>query len=770
MWRSIWRNPRLRLAAAGLILVLAPPHPAAGADEAVILAVAINGLDSGEVVTALRLEDGGLAVPERDLHAWHLTPPPPWSRIGGEPYVRLADLPGVTYQVDTCSQTLSLQAPPAAFAATRLTVGDALGRPAPSGLGGFFNYDLNWQRQDGSASAGGLFEVGLFNAWGSGILTGLWDGAGNGPAWRRLDTTWTIDLPERMQSLRLGDAIGRSGSWGRSVRFGGVQWATNFATQPGFVTFPSPVLRGETALPSTLDVYLDNTRLLRTEVPAGPFDLANLPVITGDGELRLVVSDLLGRQQVISQPYYSSQRLLKPGLRDFSLEIGAVREDYGLASNRYGRALLVATERLGVGPAFTRELRGELLAEQQTVGAGGTWLLPRWGDFYPGTLGLGAAASHGPDGAGWLLALTGEHHGHDFSLGLQAQYGSRAFVQLGQPAEEAPRLTLSALFGLPLGGNSLGLGYVEQTTWAGEERRLLTASYSLRLGNRGQLGLFALRDLASGSGTNFNLVWTQALGQDTSLSADLSRRDGKLGKSLQLQHNPPAGRGLGYRLWGNDEERYQAGATWQADHATYTVDAARAADSNALRLGVSGGIAVAGGGMFPSRRIDGSFAVVKVGDFENVRVYRDNQEVARTDKRGLAMITQLRAYQQNPVAVEQADLPIDAEVDTLELRLTPALRSGVVAEFPVRRGRQASLRLVDEAGQALPAGMQVRLEGDAREFPVGYDGQVFLTGLAPRATLEAEWAGRRCRAELILDEGAGPMPDLGTLICKGAPP
>ena len=47
--------------------------------------------------------------------------------------------------------------------------------------------------------------------------------------------------------------------------------------------------------------------------------------------------DLLGREQVISQPYYASSLLLREGLIDDSNEIGFVRNDFGIRSNDYGR-------------------------------------------------------------------------------------------------------------------------------------------------------------------------------------------------------------------------------------------------------------------------------------------------------------------------------------------------------------------------------------------------------------------------------------------------
>jgi outer membrane usher protein len=153
-----------------------------------------------------------------------------------------------------------------------------------------------------------------------------------------------------------------------------------------------------------------------------------------------------------------------------------------------------------------------------------------------------------------------------------------------------------------------------------------------------------------------------------------------------------------------------------------------------------------------------------------VRVYRENQEITRTDQHGRALIPRLRGYQKNVISIAQEDLPLDAEVDTLQLRLTPALRSAVVLDFPVRRSRSASFRLIDEDGRVPAPGTMVQLEADKREFPIGYDGRVFISGLNLNNRLFSVWSGRRCSLEITLNDTKELLPDLGTLICKGVPP
>ena len=155
----------------------------------------------------------------------------------------------------------------------------------------------------------------------------------------------------QLASLRLGDSISGASSWGGAVRFGGAQWATNFSLQPGFVTFPLPGISGEAALPSTVDLYVDSALRMRRQVPSGPFSIQDLPVPSGRGDARLVVRDILGREQIITQPFDTNSRLLKQGLHDYSYELGFVRRDFGIDSNNYGRPMASRHAPLGSSPS-----------------------------------------------------------------------------------------------------------------------------------------------------------------------------------------------------------------------------------------------------------------------------------------------------------------------------------------------------------------------------------------------------------------------------------
>ena len=133
----------------------------------------------------------------------------------------------------------------------------------------------------------------------------------------RLDTAWTRDFPDRMATLHVGDAISTPAPWGRAVRFGGVQYGTNFSTQPTLVRTPLLAAQGEAVVPSTVDVFVNGQQVASESVPPGPFSIDHLPVLTGAGQLQVVVTDALGREQVTVQPYYSGTALLRRGLNEF---------------------------------------------------------------------------------------------------------------------------------------------------------------------------------------------------------------------------------------------------------------------------------------------------------------------------------------------------------------------------------------------------------------------------------------------------------------------
>ena len=748
------------------------PGAAAANISELLLAVEVNGQKIAVPVLVLRDPKGGLYVAGEDLKRWRLRLPASTPlRHEGADYFALDAYPGLQSVLSQPKQTLTLMAearlflPSSVAAPTR-----ALATPALPQFGGFFNYDLLGTHSASGTQRAGQFELGMFK--GSGVGTMGIVAPDMGSRLVRLDTTWNEDDPKERQSWRFGDVVNRAGAWGRSVRMGGLQFGTNFATQPGFISFPVQQAAGLATLPSTVDVYVNNTLASRREVPPGPFSITNLPVVSGSGEVRMVVRDVLGREQVITQPFYASAGLLAEGLQDYSYEFGFARQNFGINSNDYGGWAGVATQRKGFSDRFTGEVRVEAQDQVKAAGVSGLYLLPQ-----AGVLNAALAGSQANGASGALAALGFERQSRPMSFGMHSQWTTRNFQQLGlTQGQPAPARQMSANVGYATQSmGSFGLSYLRQDARDQPSVAIANASYSMSLRSYGTVTLSAIRTMTSESSTQLSVIWTLPLGANHSTSVTQnSTRSSTQGNSRELiataQKNLPVGEGHGYRLEARDSGDTRGAYTYQNNVGTYTAEAASVGGETATRVDVRGGVALLGSTPYLSRWISESFGLARVAGFPNVRVYADNQLAAKTDASGDAILPRLRAYERNQIRIDARDLPLNAQVDSLRVEAVPYFRSGVLAAFPVRRANGALFRVLLENGQPLPAGATVTLGEGKTEFPVANEGEVYVTDLAPQNRVIARWKHQACEFDLAFGQTEDPLPDLGAYTCKGITP
>ena len=273
--------------------------PSASQDKVFPLDVTVNGAKGGTWVFIER--NGVLYAPRDAFDEWRLQFKTDVKPIDfkGEPYWPLAAVPGFKAKIDYGTQSATLLFDPQSFTALKLekeiVKRPVVSAPLPSA---FFNYDFNYT---GTALRGAptvndvgmLTEVGVTGAWGvltsSQVARHITSGVEDDQQrpFLRLETTLTHDFPESNRTLRIGDATTRSGAWGRNVYFGGVQFGTNFALTPGFISQPIPSLRGLSTAPSTVELYVNDVLRQTSTVPTGPFAIDNFPIVSGSGEARV---------------------------------------------------------------------------------------------------------------------------------------------------------------------------------------------------------------------------------------------------------------------------------------------------------------------------------------------------------------------------------------------------------------------------------------------------------------------------------------------------
>ncbi|MDX6751053.1 fimbria/pilus outer membrane usher protein [Geminicoccaceae bacterium 1502E] len=739
--------------------------------QVLLFAVTLNGeMVDGKGTVALREpESGRLALPVPRLRAWNVRiDPAAVLTFEGEPFYPLDAIPGATVEADLDHAALALGLPAGAFARTVMGA-EAAPRPqAARGTGGFLDYDLllsGGQELDTRLDA--LAELGVFGA--AGVATTsvrMGDLAGEDAELVRLESRWVKDMPERRSSLRLGDSLTTGGAFASPVRFGGLQWATDFATDPSFVTFPLPSIGGLAEESSIVDVYIDNLRQAGGEVPPGPFSFENLPVVTGAGEVQLKVRDLLGRERIVTRPYYVSTRLLKEGLHDYSYELGFERRAYGLESFDYGDALAAGTHRLGLSETATVEAHGELQPERVSLAGGGALRVGLLGVLSGG---LGASAEDQAR-TGAMAQLAWEHNGRRLNLGLRTRWTSAGFRQLGLDDGRTARVDQASL-GVDIGrAGRLGLLLLNEERHEGADRRSAGASWSVPVGP-GSLLLNAGQSLEPERDLALTASYVIPLGPHRTGVIEGRSRDDRRTARLQFRQTRGASDlGLDYRVAveaGDDPRTLDTRFSYQTAHGAAELELARFDDATAMRAGLGGSLALLDGKLAASRRIGSAFGMVDLPELPGVRVYLENREAGRTDEAGRLLLPGLRPWEENRVRVAVEDLPLDAVVTRPETSAVPFARSGVPVPFEVERRQQATARLGDAAGEALPPGLVLVDGAGAVEVQVGRDGFAAITGpLAAPVMVAGAAAGRRWRCLLPASAADELVPDLGDLRCE----
>ncbi len=748
-----------------------PPPPKNGAHERpqaeeTILEVWINGIRSGGTVLMLRM-DRELWADRADLVEWRFDVESfPFRTHNGRSYVPLDRIKGLSYRIDPRKLQLRIEAEASLFLPSYFeNLPDTI-HTAQTDTGAFFNYDVLMQRDRLHSDSSMVGEIGLFGT--EGLLLGnfFYRNGIDGSEWVRLDTAYRKDFPETLHTLSVGDAITRSASlWGGAVRFGGIQWGTNFETQPGLITAPLFRFEGEAILPSTVDLYINNLLQTRREVPAGPFSIDYPPLLSGAGETRAVVTDLMGREQVIVGSFYASPRLLREGLDEYSLEAGFVRENYAIRSDDYGRFIGAATYRRGLTDSLTAEAHGEFSEETQTAGVGGTWMVEN-----VGVLSTAAAASASEEGSGAMGLIGFDRAGGGISVGGSLKAATDKFAQFGTSVLfDHPRLEGRINASLFLSGiGSFSTHYTRRDYRDRDDLSLLGLGYSGSWKEIGSLHMSAHHTLSPASDYSFLIHLSRSFGDRQTGSIGVSGDDGGTSQTISLKKSLPTGPGDGYSLikeYGRDP-RLEALYEWQNDYGTYSAGFSRTDGSTLWRAAAAGGVAALNKELFFSRAIRQSFAVVNTGEYSDITVYKDNLPAGKTGKNKTLLIPGLRPYEKNPIGIEQSDLPLDSSFDAVTIDAVPAYRSGVVVSFPLEKVRRAIITLTSPDGKPVPSGSLVEIDGKAKNLRAGRGGMIYLEGLKKQSIVRIFWKGSSCTFPVEFPETDDPMPDLGDFVCR----
>ena len=777
--KPLWRRSLEALAVAwpaGLALAAGQAAPATQAAnpalETVVAAVVLNGTLLAEAQLLHRDAAGPrLWLPTREARAWRLALSGRETRVieGLEHTAfcstehaaeRIAEQGGERCFYDDASALLTMS-----FASTQLyplrfvPAGPAAAQ-ASSGddRGAWLNYDLSAWRI-GRPGLAAQLDGRLFAPEGFGAFRLDAVRVGGHSLVLRRAWLWQTDLPDSSQSVQAGHVSMPDTLFGAGMPLVGMRWGSNPRLRP----YQALALRPRFEATGTdralrADVFVDGVYRQTAEVPYGPFSVDVVPLLPGRGQIDVVTTDLAGRQQRASLPYYQAPNMLASGALEWSLDAGKLEGPGGRASRRSlgvlgGSARLGVDSRttvqaqalladgakrlalaadtvdahtglssvslvlqetplrrgrqawLGVGQELlTRGLSGSLRAEGSLSGCTTKTTSAEYDRYYRPCRRL--ALSLGADlNAQWSL-----------STALQTETGMRNGV--GGSATTA-QVAVASLRWQPSALHQLSIA-AQRTRIAIQRGHALLVSWSMPLGPR-WLGRTTVQQLQGGVQS---LQWSaqEASAPDASDGPDKRQLQvyGSLGPQAHVGGRV-AGRGIA--------------ADWR-------VEARASHRQQQASTGVAGALGWTGGRWFASRRIDDAFVLVDAG-LPNLPVLLDNREVARTNASGWAVVADARAWQANVVGVDIAALPIEFSMPRDQLSVVPRGGSGAVARFDLSDGGIA-LAVRDETSQRLPVGATVSVSSQRLGTAVTSRSEVFIERSDRPADISISWPGHSC--------------------------
>lgn len=712
-----------------------------------------------------------------------------------ETWTELNSLTELDVQYNATQQTLALTAPLDWLNLPTTVIGQKPERAydiAKPGFAGILNYDANITRNNSGGSTQGILAEARFTTP-AGYLSHqhIWNHTRSSAEHIksqnrnvRLDTFWRSVWPEQRLIMTAGDLTTDQTGISGSARIGGFKLEHSYRTQPWRNTTPLRAYVGENTLPGTVDLYLNGVRQYRQDVAAGKYEITLPPSISGRGNAQVVTTDILGRTVVVDMPLYGGSDMLAKGLNEWSLEAGYLRKNYGLKSFDYDKQLIGSgTLRYGLTNFVTTQLHAE--------GGGGYRRFGIEANTILGSLGQ-LNLSH-------AQSFFKQHQGKQSSIFFSTQYGNWTFSSgwsstndaftglnaLLAPSEYRPKPLKRHTASVSVGWHNESLGsfnlsYLRLKSDRDQIDKTGTFSWSRNIGRRASIFMSASK--YSGANRNHHSVYSGiSLSFDKGYSASINaRKESDHGNSYRVALNK-SGSGVGSTSWNigweqqnNTNGRNRGRLNGFIRHETQYGDARaglyHTPQSTHWDAGWHGGLVWMQGGLFPTRNVYDSFAVVSTAGMANIPVSLSNNYIGKTNQNGLLLVPNLSAYQKNMLSIDITDLPQDIQTERARIEAVPSERSGMAVNFKLTRMQAASMILKDENGQVLPANSTVFHADGTPVAVVGFDGQTFIEHLVSgnntfKVSLPEEGGMCRFNIDYQAKSHLGSLPDLGEILC-----
>lgn len=626
---------------------------------------------------------------------------------------------------------------PAQYMLSQHIKNDQIQMPELPGLGGFVNYNLFYQNGDYSEQASAAADFGLF--WKNTFLNSrhtfrkdvnTHDDADTGHQ-TRLSTTLTFEFPKQLTNLQIGDVVSTNTGLNQSYYFGGFRWGTNFISRPDFVYWNTPALKGTALVPSAVDLIINGNKAYNSKINPGEFNIDSNINFRGLGNADLIIDDNMGNRSVQNIPIFVSERLLKKGLTDYSISAGKMRYNYSEQSDDYRDWFASGYFRHGFSSSTTLGMVADYSHDLSSAGI-------LWSQYLYklGLLELNSAYSHDKKNDGHTVSAEFKRDANVYSIGLKSQYYSQDFKMLGMegnhdlPKQES--LFYFSKSAIPVLG-SLSLTYIDRLFRHDVEReneRIFSIRSSRNLFNHLNMSVGFSYDAINQDNNRVDLSLSYRF--DDKRAAYFNQTDSD-STNLTFVKNTSNAVGVDYAVGGgrsNNENTGNIATQFKTKSGNLDMQYLKTGDNDRYSAAFHGALVWLGKSVDLTKSVNQGFSLVRVTDSPNVDVSRNDLFIGKTNKHGEIFVHDLIAYTNQHISFNENQLQIEDKVSSARKSIMPLNQRGYIVEFPVVHTKEVTLKLINQAGQSLPKGSQVTVDGNMDDiYPIGSDEVVTIYGM-----------------------------------------
>jgi outer membrane usher protein len=552
--------------------------------------------------------------------------------------------------------------------------------------------------------------------WGDFALEGdgYWQQGSRAAAFQRRGTRLIHDLPDRALRVSVGDLLTSGDGFQSSPPLAGVSLVKSYGVlQPTRITRPTGIGGFTLDRSSLVEVYVNDRLVRRLQLDPGAYDLHDFPFVEGANDVRLLLKDEVGGEEVFRFNSFIASTQLASGIDEFGVFAGVYAQP-GRKGPRYSsRSAITGYYRRGLSNRLTMAVNLQGDVESIMVGTGAILSSP------VGILTAQGAVSHTREGTGVAGAVGLERQINGSGVGstsltLQAQGTSKSFRAIGPTA---PRPAYRWEVGADLAHYvsdavtaSVGLRQAVRDG-PGSSVRSYRANLNWSVNPRLRIAVDAFHqvDRRAVSYSQIRIGARLALGTHASATAAYDSRSDAFRLGFQRARGTGAGSSsiFGEIERGPDGTRISADANYTGNRAVVGLshygNLSGGGSLSSFRIGSA--IAFADGSVALGTPIRDSFAILKRHSSlaaSNVNIEASSGGYpAVADRWGPALFSNIDSYVERSITIEAANAPATTDLGRGSFRILSPYHGGYRLQLGSDYSVSVVGNLLDEAGRSL---------------------------------------------------------------------